>query len=48
MAGRKTIKSAIESMMFVWGKPLDIKEIAEVLNENRNEIYGCGKELQDE
>ena len=48
MAGRKTIKSAIESMMFVWGKPLDIKEIAEVLNENRNEIYVCCKELQDE
>ena len=32
MAGKKTIKSAIESMMFVWGEPLDIKEAAEVFN----------------
>lgn len=48
MAGRKTIKSAIESMMFVWGKPLDIKEMAEILNEDRKEIYACCKELQAE
>lgn len=48
MAGRKTIKSAIESMMFVWGQPLDIKEVAEIFNEDRAEIYACFKELQDE
>lgn len=48
MAGRKTIKSAIESMMFVWGKPLDVKEMAEILNEDRKEIYACCKELQAE
>ncbi|MEI3518901.1 MAG: SMC-Scp complex subunit ScpB [Clostridia bacterium] len=48
MAGRKTIKSAIESMMFVWGKPLDIKEMAEFFNEDRKEIYVCCKELQAE
>ena len=48
MAGRKTIKSAIESMMFVWGKPLDVKEMAEIFNEDRKEIYACCKELQAE
>ncbi|NLD19589.1 MAG: SMC-Scp complex subunit ScpB [Clostridiales bacterium] len=48
MAGKKTIKSAIESMMFVWGEPLDIKEVAEIFNVDKKEIYGYFKELQDE
>lgn len=48
MSGRKTIKSAIESMMFIWGKPLDIKEMAEVFNVDKKEIYECCKELQAE
>ena len=48
MAGKKTIKSAIESMMFVWGEPLDIKDIAEIFNEDKKTIYECCKELQEE
>ena len=48
MSGKKTIKSAIESMMFVWGKPLDTKEAAEVFNIDKNEMYGYFKELQEE
>jgi len=48
MASKKTIKSAIESMMFVWGKPLDIKEVAEIFNVDKKEIYSYFKELQDE
>lgn len=48
MASRKTIKSAIESMLFVWGEPLDIKEIAEIFNEDKKNIYACCKELQEE
>ena len=44
----KTIKSAIESMMFVWGEPLHIKEIADIFNVDRSEIYECCKELQAE
>ena len=48
MASRKTIKSAIESMMFVWGDPLDIKEIADIFNVDKNEIYDCCLELKDE
>ncbi len=48
MASRKTIKSAIESMMFVWGEPLDIKDIADIFNVEKKEIYDCCKELQTE
>lgn len=48
MAGKKTIKSAIESMMFVWGEPLDIKEVADIFNVDKKEIYGYFKELQEE
>ncbi len=48
MAGNKTIKSAIESMMFVWGEPLNIKSVADVFNVDKSEIYECCKELQAE
>lgn len=48
MASKKTIKSAIESMMFVWGKPLDIKDVAEIFNVDKKEIYSYFKELQEE
>ncbi len=48
MASKKTIKSAIESMMFVWGKPLDIKDVADVFNVDKKEIYEYFKELQEE
>lgn len=48
MASAKTIKSAIESMMFVWGDPLDIKAVADIFNIDWNEVYACCKELQAE
>lgn len=48
MASAKTIKSAIESMMFVWGDPLDIKAVADIFNIDRNEVYAYCKELQVE
>ena len=44
----KTIKSAIESMMFVWGEPLAIKDIADIFNVDKKEIYDACKELQEE
>ena len=44
----KTIKSAIESMMFVWGEPLSIKDIADIFNVDKKEIYDACKELQEE
>ena len=48
MASKKTIKSAFESMMFVWGEPLDVKLAAEMFNLNKNEAYDYFKELQEE
>jgi len=48
MAGNKTIKSAIESMMFVWGEPLSVKAVADIFNADKKEIYDCCKELQRE
>ncbi|MCL1941577.1 MAG: hypothetical protein FWG09_06495, partial [Synergistaceae bacterium] len=48
MASKKTIKSAFESLMFVWGDPLDVKDAAELFNLNKNEAYGYFKELQEE
>lgn len=48
MTTKKTIKSAFESMMFVWGEPLDVKLAAEIFNVSRQEAYGHFKELQSE
>lgn len=35
-------------MMFVWGEPLDIKEVAEIFNIDKKEAYVYFKELQEE
>lgn len=48
MTTKKTIKSAFESMMFVWGEPLDVKLAAEIFNISRQEAYRHFKELQSE
>lgn len=48
MASKKAIKSALESMMFVWGEPLDCKSAADVFNMDKKEIYPLFKELQEE
>ena len=48
MSSRKTIKSAIESMMFIWGEPLDVKDIADVFNIEKKEAYECCRELMEE
>ena len=48
MASKKTIKSAFESMMFVWGGPLDAKLAAELFNINWKDAYGYFKELKEE
>ena len=46
MASKKSMKSALESMLFVWGQPLDVKAAADVLNADRQEVYDCFRELQ--
>ncbi|MGI6732597.1 MAG: SMC-Scp complex subunit ScpB [Anaerovoracaceae bacterium] len=48
MSMRQTIKSAFESMMFVWGEPLDAKVAADIFNIDRKEAYDLFKELQAE
>lgn len=48
MSLRETIKSAFESMMFVWGEPLDSKVAADIFNIDRKEGYELFKELQME
>ncbi|HHU17994.1 MAG: SMC-Scp complex subunit ScpB [Anaerovoracaceae bacterium] len=48
MSSKKAIKSAFESMLFVWGEPLDVKIAAEVFNINWKDAYDYFKELQME
>lgn len=48
MTSKRTVKSAFESMLFVWGQPLDVKMAAEIFNISPKEAYGYFKELQDE
>ncbi|QAT43873.1 SMC-Scp complex subunit ScpB [Aminipila luticellarii] len=48
MTTKKTIKSAFESMMFVWGEPLDVKTAAEVFNMNWKDAYDYFLELKQE
>ena len=48
MTGNKAIKSAMESMMFTWGEPLEAKMAADVFYITKEEAYECFKELQAE
>lgn len=48
MTGNKAIKSAMESMMFTWGEPLEAKMAADIFNITKEEAYECFKELQAE
>ena len=48
MTSKKTIKSALESLMFVWGQPLNVKDAAEMFNVPWREVYDYMKELQEE
>ncbi|MBR6700376.1 MAG: SMC-Scp complex subunit ScpB [Firmicutes bacterium] len=48
MMDRQIIKSALESMLFVWGDPLEAKAAAKVFEADEEYIMGCLKELQDD
>lgn len=48
MPSKKKMKSALESMLFVWGEPLAVKDAADALDADKKEVYDCFKELQDE
>ena len=48
MTSKKTIKSAFESLMFVWGEPLDVRTAAELFNISNKEAYDYFAELKEE
>jgi segregation and condensation protein B len=48
MYSNKTMKSALETMMFMWGEPLEVKDAAEVLEADKDEVRKLFKELQTE
>lgn len=48
MNSKKSIKSALESMMFVWGEPLDIKTCADIFNIGKEDVLSYFLELQEE
>ncbi|MDD6096026.1 MAG: SMC-Scp complex subunit ScpB [Firmicutes bacterium] len=48
MYSRKTKKSALESMMFVMGEAIEVKDAASILETSREEIRELFNELKDE
>ena len=48
MNSKKTIKSALESMMFIWGQPLDVKTCADIFNISKEDTLQYFLELQEE
>lgn len=48
MNSKKTIKSAFESMMFIWGQPLDVKTAADIFNISKEDALTCFEELAEE
>lgn len=42
------IKSALESMLFTWGQPLDISTAAEVIGREKDEVKQAMEELKEE
>jgi len=48
MYSKKTMKSALETLMFMWGEPLDVKDAAEVLEAEKAEIRELFRELRTE
>lgn len=48
MSVNRTMKSALESMMFTWGEPLDIQDAADALNMSWQDVYDGFTELQKE
>lgn len=48
MLDRKSIKSAFESMLFIWGQPLPAKDAADTLDISKKDAIELFKELMDE
>ena len=48
MLDRKSIKSAFESMLFIWGQPLSAKDAADTLDISKKEAVELFEELAEE
>ena len=48
MYSNKTMKAALETMMFMWGEQLEVKDAAEVLDAEKAEVRELFRELQAE
>ena len=48
MYSNKTMKSALESMMFMWGEPLEVKDAAQILEAEKSEVRALLDELKNE
>lgn len=48
MNSKKSIKSALESMMFVWGEPLEVKTCADIFNISKEDCLKYFLELKEE
>lgn len=48
MYSKKVMKSALETMMFMWGEPLEVKDAAQILEAEKAEVRELFKELQAE
>ncbi len=48
MNSKKTIKSALESMMFIWGQPLEVKTCADLFNISKEDMMEYFLELKEE
>ena len=48
MYSKKTMKSALETLMFMWGEPLEVKDAAEVLEAEKAEVRALFRELKTE
>ena len=48
MYSKKVMKSALETMMFMWGEPLEVKDAAQILEAEKSEIRDLCKELMNE
>lgn len=48
MNSKKTIKSALESLMFVWGQPLEVKTCADLFNISKESVTELFLELAAE
>ena len=48
MYSKKRAKSTLESLMYIWGEPLEVKDAAEAAEITKGEALECFLELMDE